>query len=202
MWRTLLAMVKSVEFSVSHDLIASTRTSPWSEVPMCDIRAMLISPTYIGFARSSLTSAYPGDDPSTDKPANQIEYTNWIDNAIEKNKIDPVFSVVLERGDNGGSGQLALGGLPTIDFDQDFTTVPSEKFPLSNIPAAQTEYSYYTTTPDGIVINGESKSTNWPAIIDTGTTLAFVPNDIAVLINAAFDPPSKYIESVGYFESK
>lgn len=163
---------------------------------------MLVSVTYIGFARSALTSAYPGNNPTNDNPSNQMEYKNWIDNAIEQNKIDPVFSVVLERGDNGGSGQLALGGLPTIDFDQDFTTVPSEKYPLSNIPAAKTDYSYYTTTPDGIVINGESTSTSWPAIIDTGTTLAFVPNDIATAINNAFDPPSKYITSSGYFESK
>lgn len=131
-----------------------------------------------------------------------MEYKNWIDNAIDQNKIDPVFSVVLERGANGGSGQLALGGLPTIDFDQSFTTVPSEKFPLSNVPAAQTEYSYYTTTPDGIVVDGKSTSTKWPAIIDSGTTLAFVPNDIATLINNAFDPPSTFVSSIGYYESK
>ena len=109
---------------------------------------------------------------------------------------------MLERGANGGIGQLALGGLPSGFDESDFTTVPSEKFPLSNIPAAKTEYSYYTTTPDGIVIDGDSTNTNWPAIIDTGTTLAFVPNDVAVAINAAYDPPSRYNAAVGYFESK
>lgn len=108
---------------------------------------------------------------------------------------------MLERGKNGGSGQLALGGLPTIDFDQNFATVPIEKIEISPMPIEKTKFSYYTIIADGLVIGGESSSTSFPAVVDTGTTLAFLPNDLAEEINNAFDPPSKFIESLGGFEN-
>ncbi len=82
----------------------------------------------LGFAYSSLTAAYTGNNPANDNPeTNNIHYENWIDNAVDENKIDPLFSVAIERGANGGGGQVALGGLPTINFDHhDFASTPLE----------------------------------------------------------------------------
>lgn len=110
---------------------------------------------------------------------------------------------MLERDSDGGtgSGQVALGGLPDVEFDIDFTTVPIEKFEISPDPDENSEYSYYTITPDALVINGASSSASFPSIVDTGTTLAYFPSSVAAKINAAYDPPSKFVSSAGVYVS-
>ena len=156
----------------------------------------------LGFAFSSLTSAYPGTNPADDNPlTNNIHYPDWLRNAILQDKIDPLFSLALERGANGGSGQLALGGLPTITFDHDFTSTPLEIIEITPHTIEATKYSYYTIKPSGLGLDGESKSTTFNAIVDSGTTLVYLPTELAEDINAAFDPPSIYIEDEGIFEN-
>lgn len=144
----------------------------------------------IGFAYSSLTAAYTGNNPVDDNPeTNNIHYENWIVNAIDEKKIDSLFSVAIERGANGGGGQVALGGLPTIDFDHDFSSTPLEIHsftPRHPLEASNFTYvvsmdrillpqrylthllmgrldvhRYYTIQPDGWVIGEESISTNF-----------------------------------------
>ena len=109
-----------------------------------------------------------------------------------------MFSVVLERGTGGGSGTLALGGLPDINIDGDFVTVPLETFEIIQ----NEKFTYYTITPDGLVIDGESVATTFPGIVDTGTTLFYVPDQYAKAINDAFEPKSQYVQSAGLYVSK
>ena len=152
----------------------------------------------VGFAYSSLTSAYTGTDPANDDPAtNNVHYTNFIGNAIKQGKIDPMFSHVLERGPNGGTGQLALGGLPPIDFDHNFTSVPLQivEFDPSRHIAA-TNYTYYTIELHSVVLNGAVEPTKFPVVVDSGTTLAYLPSSLTRTINKAFDPPSKLIDGL------
>lgn len=168
----------------------------------------------IGFAYPTLTSAFEGTDPTVDNEnTTVVPYNNWVFNAIDQGLIAPMFSLAIERGTNGGGGQLALGGLPSVSFDHTFTSTPLEIIELTPHAAEATNYSYYTITPDGFLLSGEEEtytgyrrfsedpSTDFPVIVDSGTTLLYLPTELAEEINAAFDPPSVYIEEEGVFEN-
>lgn len=153
-----------------------------------------------GFAPSAGTSAYPGEALTKEPFADDMTYTNWIDNAINKGKIDAKFGLALERGDNGGSGQLALGGLPDVDFNKDaLVSVPILKPEING--QTSNKFIYYAMQPDGIKLDGTSESTSWAAIVDSGTTLAYFPSAIAKAINDAYDPPSQFAEDISMFVS-
>lgn len=154
-----------------------------------------------GFAPSAGTSAFPGDDLTKEPFSDDITYTNWIDNAINKGKIAAKFGLALERGDNGGSGQLALGGLPNVDFNEDaLVSVPILKPEING--QTSNKFIYYAMQPDGVKLDGESAVTTWPAIVDSGTTLAYFPTSVAKAINDAYDPPAKFVDSISMFVSE
>jgi hypothetical protein len=168
----------------------------------------------LGFAYPSLTSAYQGTDPNKDNEnTTDIHYNNWIFSAIDQGLIDPIFSLVIERGSNGDSGQLALGGLPAGYANQKFASTPLKKMELTSHASEVSNYSYYTIIPDGFILKGEeemwwgyqdvnqNQNTNFPAIVDSGTTLIYLPPDIAQAVADAFDPPAVYIEEEGVFEN-
>lgn len=187
------------------DVTVAGITVEHQEIASVDVAYWLgdgVTSGIIGFAYSTLTSAYQGTNPAKDSAAMSITYTNYIDHAIKEGKISPMFSLALERGANGGTGQLALGGLPTIDFDHDFTSVPLQIVEFSkNRPVEATKYSYYTIDLDGIVLDGQVQSTDFPIVVDSGTTLVYLPPALAKTINKAFDPPSKFVEAEGVWEN-
>lgn len=95
----------------------------------------------MGFAYPSLTSAYSGTNPAVDNEnTTTVPYTNWIFNAIDQGLINPMFSLAIERGSNGGGGQLALGGLPSVDFNHTFTSTPLKILELSPHAIEATNY--------------------------------------------------------------
>lgn len=96
---------------------------------------------------------------------------------------------------------MALGGLPTINFDQTFATTDIIKEGLTKATKHETQFTYYTIKPDGFKIGGKTMKTDFPAIVDSGTTLLYVPADVAKAINKAYDPPSKYIKESGVYVS-
>jgi hypothetical protein len=168
----------------------------------------------MGFAYPSLTSAFKGTNPAVDNQnTTDVLYTNWVFNAIDQGLINPMFSVVMDRGNNGGGGQLALGGLPSTSYNKTFTSTPlhiAELIPDSN---AAKNYSFYTILPDGYLLEGAVESfwgpheievernTDYYAIVDSGTTLMYLPPRIAEEVNALFDPPSVWIEDEGVYEN-
>lgn len=152
----------------------------------------------MGFAYSTLTSAYKGSNITTHKEKDMIQYTNFIGNAIKQGLIDPLFSVVLERGN--GQSQVALGGLPTISYDQDFTTVPLQIVEFSpKLPIGATKYTYYTIDVGGFVVDGTDIGSTIPMVVDTGTTLIYLPTSLADEVNAAFNPPAVYDKTEGVY---
>ena len=153
----------------------------------------------LGFAYSSITNQYPGKNPAKDEPSNDQPYKNFLTHAIGQGKIDSLFTVILERG--SGSSSVTLGGIPSSASGLSYATSPIEKVEISPRLTEKTQYSYYTIIPDGVEVNGQSKSTSFPAIVDTGTTLLYLPTNLAEAINAAYDPPSQYIESEGVYEN-
>lgn len=157
-----------------------------------------------GFAYPSLTSAYTGTNPAKDNPnKNNIHYRNFLANAIYISQaIDPIFSVVIER--SGGESQVTLGGLPSnLNLKtKDLTSTPIKRIEIHpHRPLDASIYTYYTIRPTGLHLSGSSTRTNFPAIVDTGTTLLYLPTEYADIVNSAYDPPSQYIRKFGVYEN-
>ena len=180
----------------------------------------------LGFAYPALTSAYNGTDTATDSPVTQLPYDNWLFAAIDRNLISPMFSLAIERGVDGGGGQLAIGGLPDVSFTPEFASTPLRILELNPSLIGRTNFTYYTIIPDGFVYENATSGTNatrtathrrrhswhsitkqssnatgFPIIVDSGTTLTYVPDVLADAVNAGFDPPSRYIDESGLYEN-
>jgi len=97
------------------------------------------------------------------------------------------FSMAIQRGTNGG--YIAFGGLPPVKYDdQSWATVPIKKSSIYQNEAPQ--YGFYSMTPDAIVYQGAPATQTNDYIVDSGTTLMYVPSDVATAINALFTPAS------------
>lgn len=172
----------------------------------------------IGMAYPSLTSAFAGTNPAVDNTnTTEIEYSPFITSAINQSLISPMFSLALERGASGAAdgGYVALGGLPPVTYTHDFVSTPIKIIQLESElpPDTATQYSFYTIIPEGFVLENEFEeatgydffnpfpSTNFPAIVDSGTTLIYLPTELAAEINDLYDPPSVYIEEEGVYEN-
>lgn len=72
-------------------------------------------------------------------------------------------------------------------------TVPVQGFATSS---GGSEFFYYAVDIDALVFPGSTAKTTIkaPTIIDTGTTLNYVPTNIAKAFNARFDPPATFVE--------
>ncbi|KAK4963030.1 hypothetical protein LTR10_000657 [Elasticomyces elasticus] len=146
----------------------------------------------VGFGYPSHTSAY-------DLRGVHVPYKNWLFNAIDQKLIEPVFSLAIERGTDGG--QLALGGLPTVPFDHTFASTPILKANPSSASHEASNYSAYgdySIIPDGFDLNGQWHA--YPSlselVVDSGSTLMHIPRREASLINDAFHPPAKWNEKL------
>jgi hypothetical protein len=97
-----------------------------------------------------------------------------------------VFSVALDRGsipaEQNSSfdphlGFLAFGGIAPVSVTKNSATVPVQGFAVSSSP--NKEDFFYNVDIDSYVFPGSTKlSTNSSAILDTGTTLNFVPTPV------------------------
>lgn len=175
-----------------------------------------ISSGLLGLAFPSITSAYLGTNPEVDSESNQIEYNPIFTNMYEEGSIPPLFSLAIERG--GFGGYLALGGLPPVIYSPVFASSPIQVLTMQNVAGSDMkgEYSFYTITIGGLVYNG-SQSTRfsyrgWPSplaaptkpsqfqvIIDSGTTLIYLPTGIANAVNALFNPPGIFDHNLGAY---
>ncbi|KAK5160671.1 hypothetical protein LTS14_001683 [Recurvomyces mirabilis] len=159
----------------------------------------------IGFAYPALTSAYPGNESAIDDPNSTIPYNPWIFNAITRDLIDPIFSLAIQRGSNNSGGQLALGGLPPSCHNLTYTSTDLHISDLANRAGASTNFSFYSIIPDGFKAFGDrglmNRRTNYSVIVDSGTTLVYLPPLIASKVNALYDPPSKWIPETASYEN-
>ncbi|KAK5699300.1 hypothetical protein LTR17_023356 [Elasticomyces elasticus] len=127
-------------------------------------------------------------------------HTNAYD--LRGKLIDPVFSLAIERGTDGG--QLALGGLPTVPFDHTFASTPileADPSSASHEASNYSDYSHYSIVPDGFNLNGQQHAypSYSPLVVDSGSTLMHIPDWEASLINHAFHPPAKWDEKVNAY---
>lgn len=73
---------------------------------------------------------------------------------------------------------------------------------MINFPETAYEYSFYTIIPDGWDFDQKTDTKNYPYIVDSGTTLCYLPPRLAASINQAFNPPAVFLWGYGaYFTS-
>ena len=172
----------------------------------------------IGLAFPSTTAAYAGTDPTKD--TERIPYNPILTNMFSKGYVAPVFSLALKRSSItsgvAAGGLFAIGGLPPVGYGATFASAP---FQLLNVdfdgnPVAVPQYQFYTIIIDGFTYE-RSNETKWShpilpnpltpptdpsqhqVIVDSGTTLTYVPTGIADAVNALFDPPA--VKNNGYY---
>jgi hypothetical protein len=131
-------------------------------------------------------------DPDHDTPF----ITNLLNNKVIK---EPVFSIYLNKqGDYGYTGEIVIGGYETTRFTGQLSFLPVIDYDrISGKPNIGQSYSssssnriykYWTVPgqavaaykPDGTKIYETQFNDIQPAILDTGTTLSYLPGDIVL----------------------
>ncbi|KAG6281288.1 hypothetical protein E4U48_007234 [Claviceps purpurea] len=151
----------------------------------------------LGLAYPSLTSAYYGA--IGDEAAwNAVQYVPFFTNAVMQGTIDPVFSVALMK--NSSDGIIAWGGLPpSLAHSDDYAATDLIVANMFGSAESSWQYSFYTIIPDGIKWGQMSDETKYPYVVDTGTTLNYLPPPLAEAIAAAFQPRAVYLYQFGAY---
>ncbi|EGZ71049.1 acid protease [Neurospora tetrasperma FGSC 2509] len=133
---------------------------------------------------------------------NQLYYPPLFTSMVNQGSVPPLFSITIDR--NASSGLLAWGGLPPatglekgkdVELDMIITN-------LIDVPETAYDYSFYTVIPDGWQFGPNTNTRKFPYIVDSGTTLCYLPSAEAQQINTAFNPPAIYLWMYGaYFTS-
>lgn len=174
-----------------------------------------ISSGLVGFAYRTLTSAYAGTSASSDKKGQIMLYNPLFVNMYENEGVPSVFSMAIDRIQSNG-GVMGIGGIPNIPHSPYWAN--TDIHPVSvNGTDGQLVYQYYTIDINGFAISN-STSTQFNTydndnpykspiigngtdiIVDSGTSLCYVPNDVAAEVADSFNPPATYDTGVdSYF---
>ncbi|TPX07809.1 uncharacterized protein E0L32_010496 [Thyridium curvatum] len=156
----------------------------------------------LGLGYPSITDAFYGE-PYDHEQYQSAPYSPVFTRMVQQGLVDPVFSLAISRNSTGGL--LGWGGIPDIINGLDSSTYGYADIIIANIvgdPHTAWAYSFYTIIPDGFQFGMSTNEDKYPFIIDSGTTVNYLPLILADAINAAFDPPAKYLYSYGaYFTS-
>ena len=187
-----------------------------------------VSSGLVGFAYRTLTSMYSGEDPKKAVAGKAFKYNPFFDNLYRNNITAPVFSMALTRDPNrtGQGGVMALGGIPDIPYSP--TWISSPILPVGiNGSSGEINYQFYTVTVDGFSISSDQgaqfasipearrnprktalrgprdpknpDSSSMNAIVDSGTTLVYLNDELADAVAKAFDPPGGLDEDLGLY---
>jgi len=121
-----------------------------------------------------------------------VKYDPVFFNMYKSKLIDPVFSVVLNRADEG-PGAIALGGMPGPQYkydDRRWAKVPMEKMGIKTSPKGPViaDYTLYAVKISSFNVNNKTVGSVAPTIIDSGTTMSYIPQAAADAMAAAFQP--------------
>ncbi|KAH6655318.1 aspartic peptidase domain-containing protein [Truncatella angustata] len=168
-----------------------------SLVTSASIRGNGLFSGILGLGLRGLTTAYLGTDPSKDNDANAARYPPLVETMSLNGTVSPVFSIAMSRDDDRSF--ISFGGVPPAVKTGEFATTPISKISISGKPA---EYLYYGLRPESVTFNNTETASNWTKptlmIVDTGTTLAYFPRDVADNISSLFSPPAEYYGSGTY----
>lgn len=159
----------------------------------------------LGLCYPSLTSAFPGTDPSKDKRCQDnsscgpILYSPIIDTIFKDELTEPVFSVALSRSSSFG-GIMTIGGIPRLDTVYVNATegiaATSPIKPLGNM----TILSAYTTEVGSFVYtNASATAGRGLYVLDSGTIPNVFHQKAADAINALFVPPAVFNTTTGRY---
>lgn len=138
-----------------------------------------ISSGLIGLAYPSITSAYQGTDPTANTA--RVGYDPLFTTMYKAGLSSAMFSMAIERG-NGG--YLAFGGLPPVSgVNATFAAAP-----IQILTSRAGSLSFYTITPDALAYTGSAKTQKSQYIVDSGTTLVYLPTATAKTVNNLFSP--------------
>ncbi|KAF7795741.1 hypothetical protein EIP86_006908 [Pleurotus ostreatoroseus] len=154
----------------------------------------------IGLAYPGLTSVYNGTNPDLDSASNNLPYNPFFFTAVQEKAVkEPFFSVALDRGSfvketnstfDPHLGFIAFGGIAPVPVTRTSVTVPVQGFTTTS---GTSGFFFYAVDVDSWVFPGSNrKHTAGSVILDTGTTLNFVPTQIAQEFNSKFDPPATF----------
>lgn len=128
--------------------------------------------------------------------------------------------MALQRGDpysaSSAGGLLALGGLPNIKHGSFFSSSPIEIARIDS-ETGEPEYQFYSIPIDGWAYSSRSdaifdlRGTGNPryttvdktevdeVIIDSGTSLNYLPEDVVRKVAALYSPPADYDPAYGLY---
>ncbi|KAJ7692919.1 aspartic peptidase domain-containing protein [Mycena rosella] len=175
-----------------------------------------VSEGVFGLAFPELTSVWNTTTAQNASGSNHILYNPFFLNAIQQNKIQNFFSISLNRPTFNQQahdpfdphlGFLAFGGSVPIPITDTAVTVPIQRYAANAahifVPsdAANATFTWYTVDIDSYTFPGSSTvpTTNNNTILDTGTTLNWVPTAVAVAYNAQFSPPATLDSDLGVY---
>jgi hypothetical protein len=189
-----------------------------------------VSSGLIGMAYRQLTSMYVGENPKAAVAGRALKYNPFFDNLYKSNTIAPVFSMALTRDTvtYPGGGLMGLGGIPDIPFSPSWIVTPI--LPVSVNPTTNEKiYQFYSVTVDGFSVSSDQSAMFAPvaearqnprktalrgpsdptkpadttsviAIVDSGTTLVYLDDALALAVAQAFTPPGYLNETTDMYE--
>ncbi|KAF3025660.1 hypothetical protein E8E14_013611 [Neopestalotiopsis sp. 37M] len=176
-------------------------TVPRQEVGLASVGAWRgdnVTSGVLGLAYPALTSAYRGDDVLGNRSEDLTTYSPLFTSMMVRGDVEPYWCLALNR--NSSSGYISFGEVPPVDLSQgpDGTTdlIIAD---IAHKGSSGINPSFYTIIPLGFRTNAILDSSRYPFIIDSSTTMTYLPPSMAELVNSHFDPPAVYLWYYGSY---
>ncbi|KAI0182157.1 acid protease [Hypoxylon sp. FL1284] len=150
-----------------------------------------VSSGVLGLAYPSLTSAYMGDDLDADAQYLSVPYSPLFTSMVSDGLIEPYWTLAMAR--NSSLGSISLGGMPPVNLSHsNYDSTPILIAEIIDKEKTAWQPSFYTIVPKGFHFGQETTTLEYPFILDTATSLIYLPYNLAEAVNGQFDPPAKY----------
>ncbi|CAO3598284.1 unnamed protein product [Absidia cylindrospora] len=166
--------------------------------------------TSMGLRNTTADDAVPADGllglgyPDLTSSAHQKNgsaYTPFVFNLMQQNLIkDPVFSIYLNSAnEQNWAGEIIFGGVDSTKYSGNISYVPVQQITAAS--ASSSSYMFWVVYGQGVAVNGGKGTkppniqyaTPLPTIIDTGTTLSYLPEQMVLaIVEAIVGPGSNY----------
>ncbi|KAI1641962.1 acid protease [Daldinia loculata] len=155
----------------------------------------------LGLAYPSLTNAYWGDDIYDNSQFLSVPYSPLFTSMVTSGLAAPYWTIAIAR--NSSLGSVSIGGMPPVDISKsDHDQTPIIIADMIDRDSTSWKPSFYTIVPTAFRFGGITTSGHYPFILDTATSLIYLPPDLAEIVNGKFDPPASYLWNYGaYFTS-
>ncbi|GFF34580.1 probable aspartic-type endopeptidase AFUA_3G01220 [Aspergillus udagawae] len=210
--------IGNVNFNISYSTGILAGKFGWEDITIANItvkdaQVAVVDQAYFNFnvsglfglAFASLTSEFPGNDPTKNIKTHYMTYEPVFYKMVDQHLSLPTFSFAPDR--DGPNGYFAVGGIPPVNTTGKtasasiLTSKETRSKPSINRP------DYYYINIDGAIVGRSnstlSNSTSFPpfvGFVDTATTLTMLPTALATAIAGAFKPPATYVAATNLYE--